>query len=103
MVETDIKKVIGIAAAVVALDHDWNSANHYTTGATFRDGSRLSATKIDEADWQKRRDAIMEPIAELRQEAIWELGRSLSDEHCRFGRMLVEDARKALDARRKAA
>lgn len=101
--ETNIKKVIGIAAAVVALDADWNSANHYTTGAHFMYDDEDAARPFDEAHWQDRRAAILEPIAELRQEAIWELARSISDEHLSFGRMLVEEARKALDAKRKAA
>ncbi|MGB8114717.1 MAG: hypothetical protein WCF22_13135 [Candidatus Sulfotelmatobacter sp.] len=103
MAETDIRKVIGMAAAVYALDHDWNSANHYTTGAHFMYDAPEAKRPFDEADWQERRNAILSPIAELRQEAIWELGRSLSDEHLRFGRVLAEDAKKKLDARRKAA
>ena len=89
------EKIRAMAAIVVELQSRHDAENHRTTGCQFMYGN-ISDTRrppFDEAEWQKRRAAIMGPIDQMRTEAIWELSKMLSDEDHHIGRELLDDKR----------
>jgi hypothetical protein len=86
------EKIRAMAAIVVELQSRYDAENHRTTGCYFMYGN-ISDTRrppFDEAEWKKRRAAIMGPIEQMRTEAIWALSKLLDTADHRIGRELLD-------------
>ena len=85
------EKIRAMAAIVVALQSEYDAENHHTTGCQFMYGDlNTFRPPFDQAEWQKRRAAIMGPIDQMRTEAIWALSKLLDTADHRIGRELLD-------------